>query len=82
MARSLGKSDSTNGVAPAATPKPIVAKLNRELVRIIKLPDVQERLTSQGLEAVGSTPEEFEALYRSDRAKFQKIIKDALELQA
>jgi tripartite-type tricarboxylate transporter receptor subunit TctC len=62
-------------VAPSKTPKPIVDKLSRELIRIVRLPDVKERLNSQGLDAVGSTPEELSALIKSEIAMFAKLVK-------
>jgi len=62
-------------VAPAKTPKPIVDKLAQELIRIVKLPDVKEKLNSQGLEAVGSTPEEFGALIKNEIALYAKLVK-------
>jgi tripartite-type tricarboxylate transporter receptor subunit TctC len=62
-------------VVPSKTPKPIVAKLSQELIRIVKLPDVKERLNGYGLDAVGSTPDEFSALIRSETATFSKLVK-------
>src|SRR5688572_21518436 len=55
-------------VVPAKTPKPIVAKLSKELMRIIKQPDTQERFNSVGLDAVGSTPEELDKLIKEETA--------------
>ncbi len=63
-------------LAPAGTPKDIVAKLNAETVRILKLPEMKQRTGSQGIELGGSTPEEFAALISSDIAKWTKIIHD------
>jgi tripartite-type tricarboxylate transporter receptor subunit TctC len=60
---------------PAATPRPIVTRLNREIVRILKLPDVSERFTAEGAELVGNTPEEFAAYIRSEIAKWSKVVK-------
>jgi tripartite-type tricarboxylate transporter receptor subunit TctC len=62
-------------VVPSKTPKPIVRKLSQELIRIVKLPDVKERLNGYGLDAVGSTPDEFSALIRSETATFAKLVK-------
>ena len=62
-------------VVAAKTPKPIVAKLSKELMRIIRLPDVQERLNSQGLDAIGSTPEELAALIKSELVMYGKVVK-------
>jgi tripartite-type tricarboxylate transporter receptor subunit TctC len=64
-------------VAPAATPKDIVAKLNTEIVRILRLPDVAERLAGQGAEPVGNTADEFGAFIRSEIDKWAKLVKAA-----
>jgi tripartite-type tricarboxylate transporter receptor subunit TctC len=62
-------------VVSAKTPKPIVAKLSKDLMRIIRQPDVQERLNSQGLDAVGSTPEALAALIKSELEMYGKLVK-------
>ncbi len=65
-------------VAPAGTPKAIVDKLNREVVKALKMPDVIERLATQGgNELVGNTPEQFAQVIKSDLAKYAKLIKAA-----
>ena len=66
-------------LAPAATPRAIVARLHGELVRALKAPDVRERLLSQSTEPVGNTSQEFAAFMRSEHAKWAKIIKAANE---
>ena len=72
------EADSWYGVfAPAGTPRDIVLRLQRELVEVLKLPDVIERLRAGGNEPVGSTPEQLDALYRADIARFAKVIADA-----
>jgi tripartite-type tricarboxylate transporter receptor subunit TctC len=63
--------------APAGTPDPIVRRLNQEFVRVVNLPEARERLFSGGVDAVGSSPEEFGAIVKSDMAKMGKVIKDA-----
>jgi tripartite-type tricarboxylate transporter receptor subunit TctC len=69
-------------LAPAGTPKAIVDKLSAETARILKLPDVAERLSSLGAEPVGETPAQFAAHIQSEIAKWAKVIKDAnVELQ-
>ncbi len=60
---------------PAKTPKPIADKLTREFVRIIKLPDIQERFSSQGLEPIGSPPETVTALIKQELVLSAKIAK-------
>ncbi len=62
-------------LAAAGTPQPIVTKLHRELVRIIRLADTKERFASQGYDAVTCTPEEFAQLIKTDLAKWQKVVK-------
>lgn len=63
--------------APAGTPRPLIMKINKELVREIKLPDVAERLRQLGSEGVGNTPEQFDAFVRAELAKYSKLIKNA-----
>jgi tripartite-type tricarboxylate transporter receptor subunit TctC len=62
-------------VVPAKTPQPIVAKLSKELMRIIKQPDVAERFNTVGLDAVGSTPEELTALIKKETVMYAKLVK-------
>jgi tripartite-type tricarboxylate transporter receptor subunit TctC len=69
-------------VAPAATPKEVVAKISAETARILQLPDVKSRLTELGAEPVGGTPEQFGAHIKAEIAKWGKVIKEAnVELQ-
>jgi len=69
-------------LAPAGTPKAIVAQLSAESARILKLPDMSKRISELGAEPVGSTPEQFAELIKSEIAKWAKVIKDAkVELQ-
>lgn len=62
-------------LAPAGTPKDIIAKLNAELVKIARQPDMRERLTGEGGEVVGSTPEEFSSYIKSELASSAKLVK-------
>ncbi|HYS51619.1 MAG TPA: tripartite tricarboxylate transporter substrate binding protein [Burkholderiales bacterium] len=64
-------------VVPAGTPGAIVARLNREIVAILHLPDVVERFSSQGAEALGSTPQEFAAYIKSETLKWAKVVRDS-----
>jgi tripartite-type tricarboxylate transporter receptor subunit TctC len=64
-------------LAPAKTPRPIIDKLNTEIVRILHSPDVQNRLAADGSEAVGSTPEQFGNHIKSEVAKWGKVIREA-----
>jgi len=62
---------------PAATPKPVVTRLSTEAIRTLKMPDVIERLSSQGAEPVGSTPEAFAAFVRSEIDKWAHLVTTA-----
>ncbi len=61
----------------AGTPRPVVDKLYRETVRIMKTPEGQERMALVGFEIVASTPEEFSALIRAEIPKWTKIVREA-----
>jgi tripartite-type tricarboxylate transporter receptor subunit TctC len=63
--------------APAGTPRAIVNRLQQEVVHALKKPEVIEWLKQNGLDPVGSTPEEHAAQIRSEIAKWAKIVKDA-----
>jgi tripartite-type tricarboxylate transporter receptor subunit TctC len=63
--------------APANTPKPIVDRLYREIAKIIKTPDMQERLEKLGMEPSGMSPEQFMEFQRSEIAKWAKVVKAA-----
>lgn len=60
---------------PAKTPPTVVSRLSQEIARVLRLPDVRERLLSQGMEPVSSTPEEFGAYIRSEMTKWAKAVK-------
>ena len=62
-------------VVPIKTPKPIVAKLSKELMRIIRNPDMQVHFAQQGLDAVGSTPEELATLIKREQVEYAKLVK-------
>jgi tripartite-type tricarboxylate transporter receptor subunit TctC len=62
---------------PAGTPREIVLRLQQETAKVMKLPEVVERLRAGGNEGLGTTPEEFDRVFRSDIVKFAKIIADA-----
>lgn len=64
-------------LAPANTPAPIVEKLHKELVDIVQLPDVREKMLLQGLEPTTNTPEEFAALLKSEISRWGKIVQAA-----
>ena len=60
---------------PAGTPQSVIDRLNAETVKIIKLPDTRERFLSLGAEPVGGTPAEFGKFFRSEVAKWGKVVK-------
>src|SRR5262249_39824068 len=64
-------------MAPAGTPKEIVAKLNAELLKALAAPEVRERLVAQGLTVRGSTPEELGAATRAQLARYAQLFKQA-----
>ena len=65
-------------VAPAGTPRPVIERLNREVVKALKMPDVIERLATQGgNELVGNTPEQFAQVIKNDLALYDRIVKAA-----
>ena len=61
--------------APAGTPKDVVAKLNADIVKAARLPEVRERMTTLGADVVGNTPAEFAAFQKADTAKWAKVVK-------
>ncbi len=64
-------------LAPKATPRAIVAKLNREVVSIINLPEIKTHLLAEGAEPVGDTPEQFGEFIKAEIAKWGKVIRAA-----
>ena len=64
-------------IVPARTPKDIIALLQREIVAVVSLPDITEKMAELGFEAVGDTPDEAAALFRSESAKWAKVIRAA-----
>jgi len=67
-----------NGIlAPAATPKAVIDRLHREIVKIVRSPEFGQHLNAEGAIAVGNTPAEFDAIIRADIRKWAAVIKDA-----
>ena len=64
-------------VAPAATPKDVVARLNREIVKIMNTPDVREKFSQQGVDPASSTPDEFAQMIRDEVTRWGKVIRSA-----
>ncbi len=65
-----------NGIlAPARTPKPVIDRLHSAIVKIVRSPEFNEVLTSEGATAVGNTPAEFDAVIRADVAKWAGVVR-------
>lgn len=62
-------------LAPAATPREVVQLLSAEIMKILRMPDVREKLIGQGLEPVGDTPEQFGAFIRAEIEKWARVVK-------
>jgi tripartite-type tricarboxylate transporter receptor subunit TctC len=67
-----------NGLlAPAGTPKPVIAKLHDEIVKALKLQQVEERIATFGFEPVGNTPDEFAGFIKADIAQWARVAKES-----
>ena len=64
-------------VVPAATPTAVVTRLNTEIVRALRLPDVVEKLRGQGITAVPTTPEQFARLLQAESTRYAKVVREA-----
>ena len=62
-------------VAPAATPRDLVNRISADIARAVKASDLNERMKQQGMEPIGSSPEQFDALLRSEIEKWAKVVK-------
>ena len=63
-------------IVPAGTPSEITALLNREIVKLIALPDAREKMAALGFTALGTTPEQAAGLFRTESAKWAKVIRE------
>ena len=63
--------------APAATPQPLLDKLNAALVKVLNQPDVKKKIAEQGGDVVAETPAQFAAFIKSETAKWGKVVKDS-----
>jgi tripartite-type tricarboxylate transporter receptor subunit TctC len=63
--------------APAAVPKPLLVKLNADLVKVLNMPDTQQRLAEQGVDAAPTTSDQFASHIRSEIIKWAKVVKEA-----
>ena len=64
-------------MAPVATPKDIVAKLNAEITRVLRMPDIADRLNNLAAEPAPGAPEQFGAFIRTEIDKWAKVVKAA-----
>lgn len=64
-------------LAPAKTPRPVIDKLHGEIVKIVQSPEVKALFLRDGLESVGNSPKEFDAIIKAEIAKWQKLVKAA-----
>lgn len=64
-------------LAPAGTPRTIIERLHQEITRALRAPDVKDRMTAEGTEVVGSTPEEFASHIKLETEKWARVIKAA-----
>ncbi|HEX3171641.1 MAG TPA: tripartite tricarboxylate transporter substrate binding protein [Burkholderiales bacterium] len=63
--------------APTGTPDAVIARLQSEISRIVKVPEVRDRFLALGAEPVGNTPEQFAAFYRNEVLKWAKVVKES-----
>ena len=64
-------------LAPAKTPRAIVERLHREIVKVLDQPDIVKRFAADGADAVDSTPQEFAAHIKAETTKWARVIKEA-----
>jgi tripartite-type tricarboxylate transporter receptor subunit TctC len=64
-------------VVPGRTPRAIVNKLNADVAKVLKMPEMRAKLAELGLEPVGDTPEQFDATIRGEIDKWAKVVKAA-----
>ena len=67
-----------NGIhVPKGTPPAIISRINADTVKVIRLPDVRERMMTMGFEATETTIQEFDAFTKADVARWTKVVKEA-----
>jgi tripartite-type tricarboxylate transporter receptor subunit TctC len=72
------KYDSWFGVmAPAGTPKPALTKASQDIAKVLAMPDVREKMIKQGSIPLANTPEQFDAIIKSDTERYGKVLRDA-----
>jgi tripartite-type tricarboxylate transporter receptor subunit TctC len=69
---------SWSGVcAPGATPRPIITRIQTEVAKVLKMPDIRDRLLRDGIDPVGGTPEEFQAHIKREMVKWGRVVREA-----
>ena len=63
--------------APAKTPEPIIARMHREVARVVHLPEVKQKLLEQSADPVGSSPEELERVVKAELKRWAEVIRQA-----
>ena len=63
--------------APARTPSAVINRINQEILRVLPKQDIKEKMLNAGMETVGSTPDQFAAIIKTDIARWDKVIKEA-----
>ena len=63
--------------APTGTPEAVIARLQSEISKIVKIPEIRDRFLALGAEPVGSTPEQFAAFYRAEVLKWDKVVRES-----
>jgi tripartite-type tricarboxylate transporter receptor subunit TctC len=63
-------------LAPKGTPAPIIDRLNREVLAALEMPEVKNYMANASIEALGSTPAEFDAFFRAERDNWARVIKE------
>jgi tripartite-type tricarboxylate transporter receptor subunit TctC len=64
-------------LVPAATPQAVITRLHADVLRVIRLPELVERFTVQGIDIIGSSPAEFAAFIKQDLAKYERLVRTA-----
>ena len=64
-------------VVPAGTPRDVILRLNREITKVLEMPDIKEKLVSQGIDPAANSPEEFGEFMKSEAAKWARVIRAA-----
>jgi tripartite-type tricarboxylate transporter receptor subunit TctC len=62
-------------MAPGATPQPIISRVHADVVKVLAMPDIRERMLPQAAEPIGSTPQEYAAFIAAEIAKWAKVVK-------